>query len=271
MIEKNQEEVLSHAKNILSGEENLFFLGHFCKGFSERCIETPWAAHHLKGVQSILDIGFTFASAEYLGLLLELKDKYGVMLKAVDIIRPDEVTTRYPMEWLKSILEVPVKIVNVMNIDFPKVRFDAVSIISTIEHIGFDEPAKTVKCSSFERNIDPDKVSLKRDPNTNRVVLDNLSKVIKNNGKLLLSVPMGKGGVVILRDSLGLYTAQCEYDEESWKEIVCHEKFNLLEERFFKLTHDGWIEVFSPNDLKENSSYLKPHAEGVALCVLIKK
>lgn len=271
MIEIEQKKILDRAKNILSGKEKLVFRGPFCKGISERCIETPWAAQHLKGVQSILDIGFTFASAEYLGLLLELKDKYGIMLAAVDIVKPEKVKVRYPKEWLESIFEVPVIIGNIMNMGLPKERFDAVTIISTIEHVGFDEPAKTVKGSSFERMTHPDEVSLKRDPNTNRAVLNNLSKMINIRGKLLLSAPMGKGGAVILRDSLGFYTAQWEYDEESWREIVEHKRFDLLEERFFKSTHAGWIEVSSPNDLKEKSSYMKSHAEGIALCVLMKK
>jgi len=270
IITKKQKRILNRSKNILQGEEILVFPNSFCKGFSERCIETPWVAHQLRGVQKILDIGFTFASAEYLGLLLELKDKYGVHLKAVDIIMPEKVMGRYPKEWLNSIIEVPVILGNIMTLDLPNEYFDAVTIISTIEHIGFDEPAKTVKGSSFERMTHPDEVSLKRDPNTNSAVLDNLSKVLKKNGKILLSVPMGKGGAVILRDSLGFYTAQWEYDERSWREIIEHERFTLLEERFFKFTHAGWTEVFSPNDLNEQSSYLRPHAEGIALCVLIK-
>ena len=271
MIDEKQEEILNFAKNILSGKEKLAFAGCFCGGFSERCIETPWAAHHLKGVRFMLDIGFTFASAEYLGLLLEAKEKYGVILEAVDIIKPERVKTRYPEEWRKSILEVPVTIGNVINVVLPEEHFDAVTMISTIEHIGFDEPAKTVKGSSFERMNRPEDVPLTRAPDINKAVLENLSKTIKRNGKLLLSVPMGMGGAVILRDSLGFYTAQWEYEEKSWREIVGHQNFSLLEEKFFKLAHDGWSEVASPAELKEKSSYMKPHAEGVAVCVLVKK
>ena len=271
MIEKKHEEMLSRAKNILSGAETLVFPGFFCSGFSERCVETPWAAHHLKGVRSMLDVGFTFASAEYLGLLLELEGEYGVSLEAVDIIKPERVKERYPSEWLKSILEVPVTIGNIMTVELPKERFDAVTIISTIEHIGFDQPATTVKGSSFERMTRPDDVSLTRDPKVNTAVLDNLCTSLKKNGKLLLSVPMGKGGAVLLRDSLGFYTAQWEYEEISWREIVDHKNFKLLEERFFKLTQNGWTEVTSPKELKDQSSYMKPHAEGVAVCVLEKR
>jgi len=270
-VSKEHQIVLDLSKQILAGKRDPIFNGSFGKGFSERYIETQWAASHLRGIRSLLDIGFTFASNEYLGMLLELKDKYGIDLQAADIINPEKVQGRYPKEWLKTLLEVPVTIGDVRTISLPKERFDAVTIISTIEHIGFDEPSRTVENSAFERKLRPEDVSLDRDTDTNKTVLDNIYKTLKKRGKLLLSVPMGKGGAVLLRDSLGLFVAQWEYDEKSWKEVVGHKGFELTEQRFFKLSDAGWTEVASPRDLVSQSSYMKPYAEGCAVCLLVRK
>jgi len=269
-LSSEQEAILNYSKQILSGAKKLSLSGTFGKGFSERFVETPWAASHLKDCGSFLDIGFTFASFEYLGLLLELKDRYGVMLNAADIIEPEKVRTRYPQEWLKSILEVPVSIGDIRSMVLPKGKFDAVTCISTIEHIGFDEPARTVKNSAFERRSNPKDVQLHRDPNVNAKVLDNVRNSLKPKGKLLISVPMGKGGPALLRDSLGFYCAQWEYEEKSWNEITANKGYNLLEQRFFRMGTSGWTEVPSPKEVADRSSYMKPHAEGCALCLLSK-
>jgi len=272
MLSKQQEIILKSSKEILFGEKQLSFSDHFGKGFSERCIETPWVAMHLRGCQKLLDIGFTFASFEYLGLLLAFKQKLGGELKAADIINPEKVKTRYPKDWLGSILDVPVYVGDIRYLELPQNNYyDVVTCVSTIEHIGFDEPAKTVSNSAFERKHDQKEVNIKRDPDTNRVVLDSIHKILKKKGKILISTPMGKGGPVLLKDSLGLYCIQWEYNEESWQQITNHQGYELEEERFFKLTEEGWLEVPSAKELSRQSSYLKPHAEGCALCSLIKK
>jgi len=57
---REQQIVLNKSKQVLHGEEQPDFSGAFCKGFTERCIEPLWAAAHLRGGRSLLDIGFTF-------------------------------------------------------------------------------------------------------------------------------------------------------------------------------------------------------------------
>lgn len=265
-ITEEHQSILAYSKQVLSGEKKLDFSRPVGKGYTERCIETPWVAHLVKDVKILLDIGFTFASPEYLGLLLELKDKYNVQISAVDIIEPQRVKTRYPSEWLNSVLEVKVMIGDIRSIDLPKDHFDAVTCISTIEHVGFDEPSKTLPNSAFERKYDASEVNYIRDHDTNRNVLDNLHKTLKPKGKLLISVPMGKGGAILTRDSLGFYCAQMEYNTESWNEIVGHKGYALEEQRFFRLTDLGWVEVNSSIDLN-----MKSNGQGCAVCSLIKK
>ena len=52
-----------------------------------------------------------------------------------------------------------------------------------------------------------------------------LARALKPGGVSLVTVPMGDGGAVPVRDSLGFYTRQWEYAAESWpdtKAICCY-------------------------------------------------
>ncbi len=271
-LKKEHQTVLDYSKQILSGEKKLDLSVPFGREYTERCVETPWAAEHLKGVKTLLDIGFTFASPEYLGLLLELKDRYGVELRAVDIIEPEKVKTRYPKEWLKSIMEVPVTIGDVRRVDLPKDHFDAVTIVSTIEHIGFDEPSRTMAQSAFERKLHSSEVNYLRDIDIDRQVLDNLLTALKKNGKLIITVPMGNGAPILTKDSLGYYTAEMEYDSGTWAPIIGHEGFRLQAQKFFKLSDEGWIEVPTSKDLEYDKKKRTDNRKyGCAVAVLLKR
>jgi SAM-dependent methyltransferase len=270
-LSNEQKVILNQCTNILTGVECLVYPEIFGKNFSERVIEAPWVAHHAKECSSLLDIGFTFASFEYLGMLLCLKEKYGVQLSVVDIIKPESIQERYPEDWISSILEVPITVGDVRFLELPPNVYDIVTCISTIEHIGFDKPSTTVSGSAFERKGAKQDVITKRDPLTNQLVLDSIHRALKPGGKLLISVPMGRGGVSLLQDSLGLYCAQWEYEEDSWKEITNHSGYELLEQRFFLMSDIGWQEVDSPVDMIDVTSAMKRHAEGCAVCALVKK
>jgi SAM-dependent methyltransferase len=269
-VDASQLSILKESKNVLLGK-SLSLESHFGKGLSERCIETPWVASHLRDCQQILDIGFTFASLEYLGLLLELKENHHLKIDAIDIIEPKRVASRYPQEWFDSIMEVNVSIGDIRTINLPADKYDAVTLISTIEHVGFDEPSKTLERSAFERKKTKEDVNMIRDASTDSLVLTNLHHALKKGGKLLVSVPMGAGGSVLLQDSLGYYCAQWEYEQKTWNALVGHSGFELIEQRFFGLDDEGWTEVSSPSELRRQSSHLKLHASGCALAALKKK
>ena len=63
-------------------------------------------------------------------------------LVGVDIIEPKRVMARYPREWYEEIEKIKVNILDISNEYLKDEGFDAISIISTIEHIGFDEKNK---------------------------------------------------------------------------------------------------------------------------------
>jgi len=272
-MEREAEEILNHCKKILSGEEEHTFQKVFGKNYSERSIETPWVASRIKNYKfrTILDIGFSMSSLDYLGLLLELQKYYNIRIEAIDIINPERVKNRYPKEWYDDIFSIPIMIGDIRDVQLPKGKYDAVTCISTIEHIGFDIATINNLNTAFDRKLNPKEVNMNRPSVTNQVVLNQFSVALKTNGKLLISVPAGKGGPILLRDSLGYYCAEWEYNNLSWNEIANHPNFELIEQYFFKINKKGiWEQVSSINALSKQSASLKAHAEGCIVALLSK-
>lgn len=271
---KEGEIILNYCKKILSNEESHSFSKFLGYNLSERSIETPWVAQIIKEyeIKSILDIGFSLSSLDYLGLLLELKNNYNLSIHVVDIINPERIKNRYPTEWLSDIMSIDITIGDIREIELPKNRFDAVNCISTIEHIGFDEATNNNSRTAFARKMKPEDVVMSRPKDVNKIVVDQFHTALKPGGKLLISVPMGKGGTILLQDSLGYYTAEWEYNNESWNEIVLNPKFELIEQYFFKFNEKGiWKKVSSLNSLVSQDSTLKRHAQGCGTALMMKK
>lgn len=270
-MNKKETEILNYALQIIKEEGNCFFGSNFKYSHSERCIEVPWVALRLvqHKVRSLLDVGFTMASLDYMGLLMHLK-KEGITLEGLDIVEPKRVKSRYPEEWLEDILSIPVTIGDVTKLKFSNKKFDAVSIISTIEHVGFDKASFNNIKTAFDRKLSPDDVDLFREPDIEEKILNNLFDVLNDKGLIFISVPIGNGGPVLLKDSLGYYTAQWEYEEDSWKKITCNSKFELMEEYFYILDNGRWKSISSIQESKGRSSELLPYSQAVAVCILRK-
>lgn len=239
--------------------------GPFGAGKSERCVEIPWAAHWLAGRgPRLLDIGFSLSDLDWLRVLLSLPAE----IAAVDIIAPARVAGRYPEDLRERALGVPVVIGDVRTAAIPEAAFDAVTCISTIEHIGFDAPGADPD-SAFARWTSLDATPDRRDPAITGQVMAALARALKPGGLALVSAPMGKGGAVPVRDSLGFYTRQLEYDGATWPDIAAAPGFKLLEQRFFTwIPEAGWEEADSPAGLAHQTAWLTPHAVGVALAAL---
>lgn len=245
-------------------------------GFSERIIEVPRAAYWLKKFAGkegcdIMDIGYTMSSLDWLGLLLKLNERDNCTICAKDIVKPERVKSRYPQEWLDAIFEILVEIGDIREMQLPENQFDVVTCISTIEHIGFDEAEEDDKSTAFKRSKDENEARITRSPDVNEQVLAQFNKALKTGGHAIITTPMGKGGPALLKDSLGLFTRQWEYEADSWNDLASQPGFEIVEESFFGLEKDGiWYQVNSPEDLKEKSSELQPHAHGCAFVVLKK-
>lgn len=268
-----EKEIFNFTQKIIEEKNNNFYKNDYENIHSERCVEIPWIGLRLaqNEIKTLLDVGFSMASLDYMSLLLYFK-RQGVSLEALDIIKPERVKSRYPKEWVDEILSVPITIEDVTKVKFENKKFDAISIISTIEHVGFDKATYDNVKTAFDRKINPKDVVMNRDEKIEEKTFDNLSEALKENGLIFVSVPIGTGGSVLLKDSLGYYTAQWEYEENSWKKITQHSKFELVEEHFFIVDESNkWIEIKSIQDAKNKSSEMKSHAQAVAFCTLKKK
>jgi SAM-dependent methyltransferase len=242
---------------------------HFGFGKSERCIEAPWAESWLQGRRAILDIGFALSDLSWLRTLLGVRAA-GAALTAVDIIAPARVANRYPDDLREAALAVPIIHGDVRTAPAPAAAFDAVTCISTIEHIGFDAAGSTAD-SAFARWRTLEETPTSRDPQVTAAVMAAFARALKPGGVALVSVPMGEGGAVPVRDSLGFYTRQLEYDAETWRDIAEAPGFRLLEQRFFTWIPEregAWAEAAGPEGLAHQTAWLTPHATGVALAAL---
>ena len=110
-----------------------------------------------------------------------------------------------------------------------------------------------------------------REESVDENVLDTFSSLLRPGGHALISVPVGKGGPVLLKDSLGFYCAQWEYDSESFKKLISHSDFSVAQERFFQECDGLWEEVPSLSHINNKTGELKEHAEACALLLLVKK
>lgn len=245
-LSESHKATLNYGLEILTGSRKHTFQDSFRREESPRCIEVPWVAAQIveQDCRSLLDIGFSLASPDYLGVLLNAAHLPGITLEAADIVEPASVASRYPADWLEDIFSVPFFHGDIRQISLPNKRYDTITCISVIEHIGYDRPSENDPESAFARERSKERVNRNRPSDTNNKVLDKLSVSLKDNGIVLISVPAGKGGPELLQDSLGYYCVQWEYDQESWLEIIHHPGYRLVEDYYFKLTSGcDWLQV----------------------------
>lgn len=262
--------VLSRSLQCLSTGEPAPLLGPLTASWSERCVEVPWVAAQLKDLSRLLDVGWSMSPPEWLGVLLAVMDQ-GTSVTGVDIIDPVRVRTRYPAAIVDRVLATPVRIESILDAQPSDGLYEAITCVSTLEHIGFDFAApETDTTTAFLRVRNPDEAISFRDPQTDNLFLDAAARLLTPGGSLLLSVPAGKGVPILHQDSLGLFTHQYEYDEVSWRAITSDSRFRIAKEAFF--THggtNGWHEVENFSELTHQTSAMRPFATGCALVNLI--
>ncbi len=261
--------VLAQSLECLSTGSIAPLVGPHTAAWSERCVEVPWVAAQLGNVRRLLDVGWSMSPPEWLGVLLAVVDR-GTSLTGIDIIDPSRVHTRYPAELADRVLATPVRVESILDAQPTDGLYDAVTCVSTLEHIGFDIAAPASDTSTaFVRAASADEAIAVRDPQTDRLFLDAVARLLNPGGSLLLSVPAGKGVPILHQDSLGLFTHQYEYDELAWRAITSDPRFSVQQEAFF--THEenlGWQEVSEFSALTHQTSAMRPFATGCAMAHL---
>jgi SAM-dependent methyltransferase/glycosyltransferase involved in cell wall biosynthesis len=178
---------------------------------TERVVEIPWVLSRVGDERRVLDVGYAFASGEYLSALLDLEipELHGVDLATAFV--PDMHRAR----------------ADIRRLPYRDGAFDLVLCISTLEHIGHDN---TQYGLPFER----------RHHGQDAVALAELARVLSPSGHLLISVPFGR------REERGWFK---QYDFDSWNELLERAGLAAAEQEHFKLTEKGWQPVPDPRTM----------------------
>ena len=267
MVTSESEAVLERALNCLETRVAQPLTGPETLEWSERCVEVPWVSAHIRNAKNILDVGWTMAPPEWLGVLLACR-RSGSQLRGIDIIDPYRVRTRFPTSMLAEIDAVPVDIEDILVYEPDGSDFDLLTCISTLEHIGFDEATpEDIVDTVFQRPLTAEDAQPHRSPETDTEFLNAAVRLLQPGGRLLLTVPAGANRPVLKQDSLGRYTYFFEYGQSTWQHILEDARFAVTDSAYFTWSaENGWHEKPSIQDLAHQASDLQPFALGCA-CV----
>ena len=169
-------------------------------GTDERVIEIPWVLSRLRPAGRVLEVGFAFAEVAWLGALL----RSGVELVGVDLATRD-------VDGLEAV-EADVR-----ELPFEDASFDQVLLVSTLEHVGADNTVYGVQTErGAEARVD---------------ALRELRRVLRRDGRLLVTVPVGEPG------DHGWFRQE---DEHGWTSLFAGAGWFADEIELYELGGDGW-------------------------------
>jgi SAM-dependent methyltransferase len=169
-------------------------------GTDERVVEIPWVLSRLRASGRVLEVGYAFAETAWLGALL----RSGVALVGVDLARRD-------LDGVKTV-EADVR-----ALPFEDVDFDQILLVSTLEHVGADN---TVYGVEAERGADARLAALRE-----------LRRVLRDDGRLLVTVPLGEPG------DHGWFRQE---DEDGWTTVFARSGWFVEDLEAYELGDDGW-------------------------------
>ena len=178
------------------------------RGTDERVVEIPWVLSRLRTSGRVLEVGYAFAETAYLGGLL----RAGVELVGADLATRD-------VEGMETV-EADVR-----NLPFPERSFDQVLLVSTLEHVGADNTVYGLGAES--------------DPTARLEALQELGRVLRRDGSLLVTVPLGEPG------DHGWFRQE---DESGWTQLFARADLFVEEVETYELQPEGWraVTAFRP-------------------------
>lgn len=242
-------------------------------GASERCVEIPYVFSMIGQAGKILDVGISLADQGYFSGLLCLQGM-GRQLHGCDIVPFAKVRNRFSAFNDHGLERIHFSCTDIRASTYEDECFDLVLCVSVLEHIGFDkyiEADDTVFDRPFiDYEFLPDYMSWNEDQRA----LKEMLRIVKRNGRILLTVPYGSGGIFTSKDSKGRFAAHLEYNYWKWTQVKSIlEQSTEFKERCFKMTtRDGWFEV-APDVLFEGAREMNmnKHLDQGVLCVEITR
>ncbi len=169
-------------------------------GTDERVVEIPWVLSRLRMSGRVLEVGYAFAETAYLG---------GLLRAEVELVGAD-LAARV-VEGMETV-EADVR-----ELPFPERSFDQVLLVSTLEHIGADNTVYGLDAES--------------DGPARLEALRELKRVLRREGSLLVTVPLGEPG------DHGWFRQE---DEGGWTELFARADFFVEEIEAYELQLEGW-------------------------------
>ena len=167
----------------------------------ERVIEIPWVLSRLDPGR-VLEVGYAFAEPSYLAAL--------VTAAPSELVGVDLAEAEVPgMETVRA---------DVRELAFDAGSFDQVLLVSTLEHVGADNAVYGVEAEAT-------------DPGAPLAALRELRRVLRADGSLLVTVPLGEPG------DHGWFRQE---DIGGWTRLFARAGFFVEEQEAYELGEEGW-------------------------------
>ncbi len=178
----------------------------------ERMIEIPWVLSRVVPSGRVLEVGYAFAEPAYLAGLLRCE----VELVGVDLVELE-------------LDDVERLVADVRRLPLPDESIDQALLVSTLEHVGADN-------SVYGVDDEPD-------PGARRDALVELRRVLRPDGSLLVTVPLGEPG------DHGWFRQD---DVSGWTSAFTDAGWFVEEQEAYELTPDGWraSRAFTPDGVR---------------------
>jgi SAM-dependent methyltransferase len=169
-------------------------------GTDERVVEIPWVLSRLVPSGRVVEVGYAFAEAAYLGALL----RSGVELVGIDLAERD-------VDGMERL------VADVRSLPLADASVDQVLLVSTLEHVGADNTGYGLAAED--------------DPESRVDALRELARILRPRGRLLVTVPLGEPG------EHGWFHLD---DVAGWNRLFGSAGLFVEEQEAYELDADGW-------------------------------
>jgi O-antigen chain-terminating methyltransferase len=170
-------------------------------GTDERLIEIPWALARVHPGDRVLDVGTANAEPAYVAALFGRG--------ASDVASVDLAETDIP--------GIRTVVADVRDLPFEDGAFDLVLCISTLEHVGRDN-----RVYGAAQEADAEGLA---------DALEELRRVLKTDGRLVVTVPCGEP------EDHGWFV---QLEPDGWNDAFLEAGFRVLEEEIYARRPEGW-------------------------------